>query len=147
MLCSNNQELFAMRGVPGCGKSTWANAWVAGAPRRARVSRDDIRFQLFGKYFDVDEVMVTDVQDAMIRSLLSKNYSVVVDNTHISLKSLRQLKNLAGNQMRFAVIQLDVPVEVAIERNANRDRIVPEDVIRNMYIRLQASPLPDEWRF
>ncbi len=149
--CFNRLELIATRGVPGSGKSTWAKAWVAGAPRRARVNRDDIRYQLFGSYFgpEVDEGAVSQVQQAMILSLLGAQFSVIVDNTHINVnRDLRPLANLAKKyEARFSVVQIDVPLEVALERNAARDRVVPEDVIRNMYERMHQNPLPDEWRF
>jgi Straboviridae polynucleotide kinase len=147
--CIKRQDILAMRGVPGSGKSTWANAWVAGGSRRARVNRDDIRKQLFNSYFgpEVDEKVVGQVQTAMIKSLLSDGYSVIVDNTHISLKPLRQLADMAGNTKRFSVVQIDVPLEVALARNASRDRFVPEEVIVKMYNQLNSSPLPDEWMF
>jgi len=147
----NRKQLLATRGVPACGKSTWAKAWVAGGERRVRVNRDDVRKMAFDSYFgkQVDETAVSHMMSAMIETLLSQQYSVIVDNTHINVnRDLRPLANLAKKyEARFSVVQIDVPLEVALERNAARDRVVPENVIRDMYRRLVANPIPEEWRF
>jgi hypothetical protein len=42
-------KLVITRGLPGCGKTTRARAWVAEDPsRRVRVNRDDLRTMLSG---------------------------------------------------------------------------------------------------
>ena len=49
---NNNQCMMIVRGLPGSGKSTFAKRWVAQDPEnRVRVSRDDLRYQLYGKYY------------------------------------------------------------------------------------------------
>ena len=39
-------ELVITRGLPASGKTTWARGW-ANQPERVRLSRDDLRQQLF----------------------------------------------------------------------------------------------------
>lgn len=138
-------ELVINRGIPGSGKSTYARKWVfEGTPRnrRARVNRDDIRKQLYGVDFGVpvEETVVTEVEDAMIRSLLGKGVSVIVDDCNISQRYINRFTKMGeefGAQVRVNLI--NVELEVAIQRNQGRERFVPVNVIENMYKRLQES--------
>ncbi|XAO35326.1 polynucleotide kinase [Streptomyces phage Francob] len=136
-------ELVINRGIPGSGKSTYARKWVfAGDPRnrRARVNRDDIRKQLYGVDFGVpvEETVVTAVEDAMIRSLLGKGVSVIVDDCNISQRYINRFTKM-GEEFgaTVSVNLIDVPLETAIQRNQGRERFVPVHVIEDMYKRLQ----------
>lgn len=138
-------ELVINRGIPGSGKSTYARKWVFdGTPRnrRARVNRDDIRKQLYGVDFGVpvEETVVTAVEDAMIRSLLSKGVSVIVDDCNISQRYINRFKKM-GEEFgaEVSVNLINVELQVAIERNQGRERFVPVHVIEDMYKRLQES--------
>lgn len=138
-------ELVINRGIPGSGKSTYARKWVFdGTPRnrRARVNRDDIRKQLYGVDFGVpvEETVVTAVEDAMIRSLLSKGVSVIVDDCNISQRYINRFKKM-GEEFgaEVSVNLINVELQVAIERNQGRERFVPVHVIEDMHKRLQES--------
>lgn len=135
-----NATLTLTRGLPGSGKSTWAEEWVNEAPSwRARVNRDDIRFQLFGKYVlsHMQEETVTVAQHAQIRALLAAGISVVVDDTNLRARTVRDLQDIAASLgVDVAFKDFNTSVEVCIERNAKRasagGRDVPEEVIRSM---------------
>lgn len=138
-------ELVINRGIPGSGKSTYARKWVfEGTPRnrRARVNRDDIRKQLYGVDFGVpvEETAVTDAEDAMIRVLLGRGISVIIDDCNISQRYINRFTKMAeefGAEVRVNLI--DVEPEVAIERQKGRERKVPPNVIEDMYKRLKES--------
>ncbi|QIQ63012.1 AAA-ATPase [Streptomyces phage Moab] len=136
-------ELVINRGIPGSGKSTYARKWVfSGTPlnRRARVNRDDIRKQLYGVDFGVpiEETVVTTAEDAMIRALLGRGVSVIVDDCNIAQRYITRFTKIAeefGADVRVNLI--NVELQVAIERNQGRERFVPVHVIEDMYKRLQ----------
>jgi predicted kinase len=136
-------ELVINRGIPGSGKSTYARKWVFdGTPRnrRARVNRDDIRKQLYGVDFGVpvEETAVTAVEDAMIRSLLERGISVIVDDCNIAQRYINRFTKIANEfDAEVSVNLINVELEVAIERNQGRERFVPVHVIEDMYKRLQ----------
>lgn len=133
-------ELVINRGIPGSGKSTYANAWVNAANGRVRSNRDDIRFAGYGTYFGppIDEEVVTRIQHAGIRAALSAGVSVIVDDCNIEMKYIKTLAHIGYEYDAHVSINLvDVPLNVALERNAKRDRVVPEKVIRSMHSRLQ----------
>jgi predicted kinase len=132
-------ELVINRGVPGSGKSTFAKKWVLEG-RRARVNRDDIRMQLYGVEFGppIEEATVTDVQYSMIRSLLSRGVSVIVDDCNISQRYITAFTKI-GNEFNanVSVNTVEVSLGTALERNRKRrdegGRFVPENVIIDMY--------------
>lgn len=129
-------ELIINRGIPGSGKSTYANAWVQEELGRVRVNRDDIRFQCYGVYFGkpIDEGVVTAIEDAMIIAALKAEVSVIVDDCNIAGRYVYRFKRMAAeNGADFSVVLHDVPLKVALKRNSNRERFVPENVIRSMY--------------
>lgn len=138
-------ELVINRGIPGSGKSTYALKWVASGPNRVRSNRDDIRKSSFGVYFGppVNENVVTELQHSGIRTALSMGYSVIVDDCNIGQKYINALAKIGYVYGAEVIIkQHDVDLDVAIQRNAGRERFVPVQVIEAMYDRLQASKNP-----
>jgi predicted kinase len=136
--------LLILRGVPGCGKSTFAHQWLKEGERRARVNRDDIRMQFFGKETGVDENMVTQIEHQQVDMLLKSGYSVVVDDTNIRHAYIKAFVKIASKYgVPVAVKQFDVDLKVAIERNARRasqgGRDVPTHVIEKMHKSLKSS--------
>ncbi|WP_433364307.1 AAA family ATPase [Streptosporangium sp. CA-115845] len=147
-------ELLITRGLPGCGKTYYASAWVAEDPgRRARVNRDDLRSMIHdGAWIKgVTEPRILVARDALVSALLKRGVSVVVDDTNLPQRTVRDLAKLAkraGAELRV-VDFTHVPVETCIERDAKRDRAVGEDVIRGMHLRYLRGrdlplPLPEE---
>lgn len=137
-------QLLILRGVPGCGKSTFAHQWLKEGERRARVNRDDIRMQFFDKEIGVDENMVTQIEHMQVDMLLKAGYSVVVDDTNIRHAYIKAFVKIAAKHgMPVAVKQFDVDLKVAIERNAIRasqgGRDVPTHVIEKMHKSLKSS--------
>jgi predicted kinase len=133
-------ELVLTRGIPASGKSTWAKTWVLAGKNRVRINRDDIRMQLFNKEFGVDELAVTAVEDAMVAAALKAGNSVVVDDCNIQRKYINRLAAIGhryGAHVR--VVQFDIRLDEALSRNAKRDRVVPENVIRDMFKRTGAD--------
>lgn len=150
-------KLLITRGLPGSGKTTWARAWVAADPQnRARVNRDDLRamahdsvhIQQTGDGPGTERAVIV-AQHAAVTALLKRGLDVVVDDTNLpsrTVRDLRRLAVLAG--AGFEVVDLtDVPLEECLRRNALRDgkAKVPDEAIRDMHRRYVAGkphPLP-----
>jgi len=122
-------------GLPGSGKTTWF--------RRRGVtplSSDLLRNILFD---DVDEQRYQGLVFSTLRSLLRArliakmpwNY---VDATNLSAHERRQWIKMAKSfGYEVQGVFFDVPLEVCLERNRSRDRMVSEDVMRKMAERLK----------
>jgi predicted kinase len=136
------QELVICRGIPASGKSTYAQAWVAAGEKRVRVNRDDIRFQMYGVYHgeQVNEELVTRVEDAMIEAALKQYNSAIVDDTNIKQAYVKRIADIGHRfQIPVEIKTFYISLDEALARNAARDRKVPEDVIRKMYQSLKSS--------
>lgn len=149
--------LFVTRGLPASGKTTRACAWVAEDPeRRARVNRDKLRDMCHASAFvaeDADtpgtERAIVAARDAAVKALLERGLDVVVDDTNLpsrSVRDLRRLAVLAGAD--FEVWDMtDVPLAECLRRNALRDghARVPDKRIVEMwqrYVKGKDYPLP-----
>lgn len=133
-------ELIITRGIPGSGKSTYAEAWVRAGKDRVRVNRDDIRKMCFGVDFGCDENFVSIVEENIVGQALSDGKSVIVDATHIKPSYVQRWKDRAQKfDAEFSVKEFLTPLEVCLDRNARRDRYVPQNVIRQMHEALEAA--------
>lgn len=127
--------LHLTRGLPASGKTTWARTWLTDDPTRRRVNRDDLRAMLFAApdYSWEQEQQVTELQRATVRSLLRAGHDVVCDDTHLRPKYVREwVRFAAANGALVAVHEFPIDVDEAIRRDAARDRVVGEKVIRRM---------------
>lgn len=123
-------ELILTRGLPGSGKSTTAFQWVVEDPEnRVRVSRDDIRFILFGRYTDVDEKVVTRVEREAVRASLAAGKSTIVDAMHLKASYIREWEKI---HPETRVMDIATPVEICIDRDSKRSRQVGASVIRGL---------------
>ena len=144
------QNIILTRGLPGSGKSTYAIKWVDEDPTtRARVNRDDIRYELYGEYVMKNdkrgsvkdkENHVTEVQHSRLKEALAAGKSVIVDDTNLNPRSFQTFSKLA-NEHNVGLSNVDFPIDIdeCIRRNNNRDRVVPEHIIRGMASKCMGS--------
>lgn len=134
-------KLIILRGVPGCGKSTWTKEQIQTNldlfPVKV-VNKDLLRLMLDGGEWSKEkERFVLDVQHNIIRSALEQDINVVADNTHLVQKTVNKLHSLAREVGDVTVEEVffDVPLETCLERNAAREGLarVPDKVVRDMY--------------
>ena len=127
-------HLILTVGVPGSGKSFWA-AQQTGA---VVVNRDEIRKELTGDERNHQyEMEVTDVAYMRVRTGLESGQTVIVSDTNLKAKYRRNWRTLA--QQTGATYEeksfLDVPLQLCIERDAQRTNPVGETIIRTMFER------------
>lgn len=140
----NTPTLTLTRGLPGCGKSTWAAEQVAADPvRTVRVGRDPLRAMFLpGVRWphgdDTAEAACTVGQLALIAALLDAGHNVICDDTNLDPQHVAVLTELAhdcGARVRIHDMT-DVPIEVCITRDAARwdGSRVGADVIRALAV-------------
>lgn len=137
------RKLVVMVGVPGSGKTTLAKKLVDKGFHY--LNADSIRMELYGneaEQGDKEEVFTIFFQ--RLEMALGEGLDIVVDNTNINL---RQRKPILERATRFAYADvqlwlLDVPLDVCLQRNAQRQRTVPDDIVANMFMELNRSGRP-----
>ena len=83
-----NQKVYITVGLPGSGKSTWAEYKAKEDSNVKIVSKDKLREMVAGFYrFDkVHEDVINDLSFECLRILLEHGFGVIVDECHITKK-------------------------------------------------------------
>jgi predicted kinase len=128
-------------GLPGSGKSTYLERIGATA-----LSSDAVRGLLAD---DPTDQSIHGRVFATLRYLLRQRLAIgrsvtYLDATHLTLRERRPYIRLAElYDSTIEAIFFDVPLEVCLERNLRRDRMVPEEAVRKMAAKL-APPSVEE---
>src|SRR5690349_5960527 len=129
-------RLLITRGLPASGKTTFARKLQ---PDVVRVNRDDLRRMLHGRplFTQRAEAQITQAQRAAVEALLRARGSVIVDDTNLRAKTVREWAEMAArHNASFEVHDFtDVPVDECVRRDVDRpeDVRVGEDAIRRMH--------------
>jgi predicted kinase len=138
-------KIIILSGVPGSGKSTWANWYIKHNWNSAIVSRDDIRENYFPHpyvYTGENEEKVTEIFDSQVTKLMDNGWEIILDNTHASdywlNTTLNKCKALSfRNGYKVYIKFFDVPLWKAQWRVRRRfkktGKVVPAHVVRNMH--------------
>lgn len=127
--------LFVLVGLPGSGKSQCAIDIAKAFDGKIRVlSSDAIRKEFFGDESAQDQPgRVFEELNRRTKDCLSGGVSVVYDATNINKKRraalLSALRNVKCMKIGYAVM---TPYEICVKRCAERERTVPEYVVRRM---------------
>jgi predicted kinase len=122
-------------GLPGSGKSTWFKRREV-----TPLSSDLVRTLLFD---NVTEQRYQDLVFSTLRALLRARLVArmplsYVDATNLSVHDRRGWIKMARDfGYDVQAVFFDVPLEVCLDRNRRRDRIVPEDVMQRMAAKLR----------
>lgn len=156
---NETRKILVLRGLQGSGKSTFARQWVNEDPEhRVRFNRDDVR-NMLGKYWVPSrEKLINSIYDGFLNGAMDKGYNIVIDNMNLDEKYLEDIQEdidwFNANthhdkevNWRYEMEVKDfflVPLEVCIERDAQRENPIGEKVIRNTYNKYKHKILP--WR-
>ena len=132
------KNVYLLCGIPGSGKSTWAQQQIKINPYSTWISRDIIRFSIvdenedyFSKENEVFNEFIRHINEAII---LYDN--IYIDATHINAKSRNKvLSRLNLENCNVIPVNFIISLKTAIYRNNKREgrQNVPTDVIRRMF--------------
>ena len=136
--------LILLTGIPGSGKTTYAEEYVKSHYNTKHLSSDLIRKELYGdESTQGDPAEVFSLMQKRAIDALNDGKNVVYDATNITRKDRACIINVCP---KFVVIECHIiwaPIEVCIERDSNRERTVGKEVVDKMLKRFQA-PYYDE---
>lgn len=130
-----SKPIFLMLcGLPASGKSKKAEG-LAREYNATIFSSDALRKEIYGdEAIQGDNTKLFNTLYQNIKCYLKNGYSAILDATNVSYKRrmafLAELKSIPCEKI---CILMATPYEWCLERNAKRERKVPEDVIEKMY--------------
>ena len=137
------KRLILLVGIPGSGKTTLAKKIIEKGFHC--LSADPIREELYGNAAEQgDKEEVFRIFFERLEDALSKELDIIVDNTNLNPRQRKPLLERA-QKAGYTDIQLwllDVPLDVCLKRNASRERVVPDDIVANMFMELNRSGRP-----
>lgn len=138
-------KLIYLVGLPGSGKSTLANFYTVKGYKV--FSSDAIRAELYGDESVQDNPQkVFNLLHKRIKDALSAGENCIYDATNVKSKTriafLNEIKNIPCTKECVIVW---APVEVCKERNAMRDRKVPDYVIERMWKNFETPYFFEGW--
>ncbi len=135
-----NFQLMLLIGAPGSGKSTIRDQLVAQYPDLKVISMDDRRKELTGDTNDQSRNNeVFSWQQRELRKAMQARQNTVVDATNTSRKLRKVLWDIAReNGALCSAIYFDLSLDILLERNAKRERNVPQDVVKRFYNTMQS---------
>ncbi len=128
-------------GIPGAGKTTHLSEFALDRGV-IRLSPDDIRERLLGDYRDNSQnMLVWQRLYSQIRAVL-RGGSVIIDGSGTNPLYRRQDIELyrSWGAERVVGVVFNVPLGVALARNAQREKPVPEEGIQHFYELLTEYP-------
>ena len=136
--------LILLCGIPGSGKTHYAEKYIEEHENTIHLSSDKIRGELWGnEATQGDNNEVFSLMQSRAIEALNNGQNVVYDATNITRKDRSYIIALCP---KFAKIECHIiwaPIETCIERDTTRERTVGKAVIDRMLKRFQ-SPFYDE---
>lgn len=127
-------KLILMVGLPASGKSTYAEQ-LALKEDAVILSSDQLRGELYGDVNDTEHNNEVFAElHKRIKENLVKGNNVIWDSTNISYKKRKIfLEGIRKTNCTKECYFMATPYEVCLEQNSQRNRQVPEHVLKRMY--------------
>lgn len=130
---ANVPNLILLCGIPGCGKSTLANAHaennlivLSSDAMRGVLGKDESDQSVSGDVFRILELVAS--------YFLKRGNNVVIDATNCTRKARKGFVQIGRKYGANIVAQvMSTPLDVCKARNAARARVVPEHVLERMH--------------
>lgn len=144
-MISGKVNFTMLIGLPGCGKSYYADGYRRN-PNVKVFSSDDIREEVYGDASVQDAPnKIFDIMKQRTLEALDAGYDVVYDATNVIRKYRTELlKSLPEYVYKIATVCW-APLEVCIERDASRERTVGKSVIDKMLRRWETPYYDEGW--
>lgn len=118
------QVVVVTRGIPGCGKTHWANEVSTKFPLK-RINRDTLRAMVdFGKWTPENEKEIMEARDVLLRQFLLSGNSVVIDDTNVQQHNINRIFHTINCEFPDVIMGIkyfDTPLETCLYRDELRN--------------------------
>lgn len=140
-------QMIMLVGLPASGKSGLALEIKKKKPLIKIHSSDSLRKELYQDENEQAHNKELFIElHRRIKKDLTDGFDVCYDATNINKKRrisfLKELKNIKCIKICILILE---PYEICQERNASRERIVPKDIIKKMYMQFQPPHYSEGW--
>jgi predicted kinase len=131
-------KIIVLKGLPGCGKSTYAKTLIEENPKAIRLNKDTLRDMLhFGGFNPRNERYIVETEYQLAEKFLAKEMTVIIDDTNLNELHVAFYKTLTDEYgAEFELVEFDTSLEDCIirdiQRQKNGERFVGADKIINM---------------
>lgn len=134
----NRPSLILLCGIPGVGKTTYAEKYISEYPNTVHLSSDKIRAELWGnESTQGDNNEVFSLMQSRAIEALNNGQNVVYDATNVTRKDRACIISMCPKFAKIEAHVIFAPIETCIERDAVRERTVGKAVIDKMLKRFQ----------
>jgi tRNA uridine 5-carbamoylmethylation protein Kti12 len=136
------KTVLLLMGLPGSGKSTLSKKILESLPGSLHVEYDAVANEMIVEECDELQAWRLSRHAALKRLdyLLGERGPTILMDDNFHLSSMRkQVYHVCQRypNVRFGILWLDTPLEICLERNQQRLRLVPQDVIIKMHTTLE----------
>lgn len=134
-------KIIMLIGVPASGKSTAAENISRRENNAVILSTDKIRAALYGKesiqgyWPEIEAVLYKDIKNA-----ITNKKNIILDATHYKKEYRAKIIKNFSKYSEFSAYYFNYPFNIVYDRNKNRGRVVPFNVLAAMYSELRAAP-------
>lgn len=131
-----------LRGLPGSGKSTIAAGYVEQGMKR--INKDTMRDMIGGGFCRRSEDALNATVIALAEALMTRGFDVVSDNMNLDPKHYTAASMLVSriDASSLNTMDLHVPIDECISRDALRAKPVGAKVIREIHDRWMTKGFP-----
>ena len=148
------KTLLMLSGIPGSGKSYWANCYIKGRENSVCiVSRDKIRFSLLkedDEYFAKEKQVIKIFAEQIQKALDDDKYQIIIaDATHNTYRSrMSLLRRLVLKNVDVIPVCFNTTLEKCLENNSKRTgrENTPEEAIR-FAASIRTEPCNDDFDY
>lgn len=129
-------------GLPGSGKSSFAKSLMAKNSTYKRINKDQMRLLFdFGVWNKKNEQFINNMEEILMREILSAGYNLIIDNTNMELKWLQRAERIAEEyDCDLEIKEFNTPLDICLDRDSKRENPVGSKVIQGMANRYLKRP-------
>lgn len=126
-------------GIPASGKSTFAH-WLQAQTQGIIICPDNIRATLYGDAsIQGDWSDITGVIEQQIQQAIATQTTIIYDATNAQQTWRREFLQ-QYRQLQWLGWHIKTPLKTCLQRNQNRQRTVPPEIVRGMHQNLRLDP-------